>query len=75
MAANFTGWTGAVKECLDRAGLADRCDTQALAELVLTVMEGAVMQTRTFRDLGYFDRAVAQLRDYLGCLQKRTGAE
>jgi len=69
IAANFTNWTGAVKQCLDQAGLAARTDTLALAELVLNVMEGGVMQTRTHRDIGHFDRAVGQLRHYLNCLK------
>ena len=70
IAANFAAWTGAVKQCLDQAGLANRTDTLALAELVLSVMEGGVMQTRTHRDIGHFDRAMAQLRCYLECLKK-----
>ena len=41
-----------------------------MAELVLTVMEGAVMQTRTYREIGHYDRAVEQLRAYLGRLEK-----
>ena len=65
IAANFAGWTAAVKGCLDRAGLRAGTDTQGLAELVLTVMEGAVMQTRTYRDIGHYDRAVEQLRGYI----------
>ena len=69
IAANFANWTSAVRRCLDQAGLRDGIHTQALAELVLTVMEGAVMQTRTYRDISYYDRAVAQLRDYLDCLR------
>ena len=69
IAANFTGWTDAVKGCLDEAGLAERTDTQALAELVLNVMEGGVMQTRTHRDIGHFDRSVAQLHNYIDCLK------
>lgn len=69
IAANFTAWTGAVKKCLDQAGLDDRADTLALAELVLNVMEGGVMQTRTHRDVGHFDRSVEQLRAYLDCLR------
>ena len=69
MAANFAAWTGAVKQCLDEAGRAARTDTQALAELVLNVMEGGVMQTRTHRDIGHFDRSVGQLRHYLDCLK------
>ena len=69
IAANFSGWTEAVKGCLKQAGLGERADTQALAELVLTVMEGAVMQARTYRDIGHYDRAVDQLRTYLDCLK------
>jgi AcrR family transcriptional regulator len=71
IAANFAAWTEAVKACLDQAGLRAGTDTQALAELVLTVMEGAVMQTRTYRDIGHYDRAVEQLRNYLDCLTNK----
>ena len=70
MAANFSAWTSAVRRCLEQAELSPDTDQQSLAELVLTVMEGAVMQTRTFRDLGYFDRAVAQLRRHIESLRK-----
>ena len=72
IAANFAAWTGAVKGCLDQAGLAEGTDKQGLAELVLTVMEGAVMQTRTYRDIGHYDRAVEQLRRYLDCLRSKS---
>ena len=70
IAANFANWTEAVKNCLDQAGFSEATDTQALAELVLTVMEGAVMQTRTYRDIGHYDRAVGQLGSYIDCLKK-----
>jgi len=69
LAANFAGWTAAVRGCLDKAGFS-ATDTNALAELILTVMEGAVMQTRTHRDLGHYDRSVGQLRNYLELLRK-----
>ncbi|MGQ0559600.1 MAG: TetR/AcrR family transcriptional regulator [Sphingosinicella sp.] len=66
LAENFNAWTDAVRSCLVDA--ADRfppgTDFAALAELVLTVMEGAVMQSRTFRDVARFDRAIAQLRSH-----------
>lgn len=65
IAANFHAWTAAVRDCLEQAGLGKATDTQALAELVLTVMEGAVMQTRTYRDIAHYDRAVEQLRQYI----------
>jgi AcrR family transcriptional regulator len=70
LAANFTGWVDAICGCLDAAGdrLPDHVDRQALAEFVLTVMEGAVMQARTHRDVAYFDRAVAMLRTHFDAL-------
>ena len=70
LAENFEGWVGAVAECLEQAR--DRfppaADPRALAELALTVMEGGVMQARTHRDVAFFDRAVENLRRYLGLL-------
>ena len=70
LAENFTGWVEAVKACFDRAS--DRfppgTDTRALAEMAFNVMEGGVMQSRTYRRIEPFDRAVAQLRAYLEAL-------
>lgn len=70
IADNFSAWTGAIGQCLDAAAdrLRDDVDRPALAEFVLTVMEGAVMQARTYRDIVHFDRAVSQLRRYLDAL-------
>lgn len=70
LAENFRGWTDAVKHCLQSASHRFPADTdfRALAELVLNVMEGGVMQARTYRDAGPFDRAVAQLRRYFDAL-------
>src|SRR5581483_10151424 len=64
---NFDAWVAAIERCLIAAGerLPKRIDRRALAEFVLTAMEGGVMQARTHRDVGYFDRAVRQLRDHL----------
>ena len=77
LAQNFAAWTAAVRANLDAA--ADRlpagADRQALAEFVLTVMEGGVMQARTHRDLGYFDRAVAQLRTHFAGLAALAGKD
>jgi AcrR family transcriptional regulator len=66
IAENFDAWTSAIRGCLEAAGdrLAGSLDRQAAAEFVLTVMEGAVMQARTYRDVAFFDRAVTQLRAY-----------
>lgn len=70
LAANFQAWTDAVLECLLEAGsrLPDALDRLSLAEFVLTTMEGALMQARTFRDVAYFDRAVKELRNYVEIL-------
>ena len=75
LAENFTGWADAVEGCLrDAAGrLPEHTDLRALAELVLNVMEGGVMQARTYRDVAYFDRAVAQLRTHFeNLIEKET---
>ena len=72
MAENFHAWTAAIRACLEAASdrLPADADLQALAEFALTVMEGGVMQARTYRDVGYFDRAVAQLRRHFDLLTK-----
>ena len=70
IAANFDGWVGWVRKCLDDAAehLPPEVDRAALARFVLTVMEGAVMQARAYRSLEPFDSAVEVLRDYLSRL-------
>lgn len=72
MAENFKAWVAAIERCLNAAGdrLDKRVDRRALAEFVLTTMEGGVMQARTHRHVGYFDRAVRQLRDYFDLLER-----
>jgi AcrR family transcriptional regulator len=73
---NFAAWLDAIESCLDaaRARLPRRTDRRELAQLVLTVMEGGVMQARTFRDIAYFDGSVRQLRRYFDLLTRpRTG--
>lgn len=74
MADNFKVWVDAVARCLTAAGarLPKQLDRRGLAEFVLTTMEGGVMQARTHRDVGYFDRAVAQLRAYFDCLVREA---
>jgi AcrR family transcriptional regulator len=64
LAANFRAWTDAIHQCLQAAGarLPRDLDRRELAAFVLTTMEGAVMQARTFRDVASFDGAVRQLR-------------
>ena len=66
-----------MSNCLDDAGdrLPATLDRRELAELVLTVMEGGVMQARTFRDIARFDRSVRQLRLYFDRLQRDVAGE
>lgn len=72
LSANFTNWSAAVERCLDAA--ADRfpadTDRMALSRYVLTVMEGALMQARTYRDLSYFDQNIEVLRQHFRLLEQ-----
>ncbi len=74
LAMNFANWVRAVEDCLDEA--ADRfppdTDRHALAEFILTAMEGAIMQARTAQDISIFDRNVSILRAHLEMLQAQT---
>ncbi len=73
LAINFTNWSRAIEACLERAGQRlGEIDRRALSEFVLTVMEGALMQARTYRDLGYFDRNVAVLRNHFALLEEQA---
>ena len=72
---NFTNWIGAVEKCLDDAGdrIPHGTDKRALAEFILTTMEGAIMQARTARDIGVFDRNIGVLRSHMQMLEARQG--
>jgi TetR/AcrR family transcriptional repressor of nem operon len=74
LAANFRAWTDAVEACLVAAGarLPMHVDRRELARFVLTVMEGGVMQARTYRDVDYFDGTVKQLRAYFDQLEREA---
>jgi TetR/AcrR family transcriptional repressor of nem operon len=74
IAANFNGWTAAVRKCLDDAAdrLPDSVDREQLAQLVLTVMEGGVMQSRAQHAIQPFDASVGQLRNYFRSLQEQA---
>ncbi len=71
IAANFTQWVDRVETCLTDAGdrLPSNLDRRALAHFVLTTMEGAVMQARTYRTLETFDASIGQLRSYFDALE------
>jgi TetR/AcrR family transcriptional repressor of nem operon len=70
LAKNFSNWVDAIEECLDAAGerVPRGTDKRALAEFVLTTMEGGVMLARSYRDIGYFDRAIGELKQYFNRL-------
>jgi TetR/AcrR family transcriptional repressor of nem operon len=76
LAVNFSNWKAAIGQCLEAAGdrLGAGIDRAALAEFVLTVMEGAIMQARTYRDLAPFDRNVAVLRGHFELLERTASA-
>jgi AcrR family transcriptional regulator len=64
---NFAAWTARVQGWLEAAG--DR-----LARVLLTVMEGGLMQARAAGNLAPFDEAVAQLRELLEALETQARA-
>jgi AcrR family transcriptional regulator len=76
LAQNFANWVAGVRRCYEQAAelFPPGTDFQALAEFTLTIMEGGVMQARTHRDIGYFDRNVAQLRDHIDLLTRVRAA-
>lgn len=71
---NFANWIGAVEGCLGEAGerLPENLDHHSLAEFILTTMEGAIMQARTARDIGVFDRNIAVLRNHIEMLEQQS---
>lgn len=76
IAANFDNWVSAVESCLIGAGdrLPADTDKRALAEFILTIMEGGIMQARAHRDIGLFDRNISVLRSHLDLLMRQRAA-
>jgi TetR/AcrR family transcriptional regulator, transcriptional repressor for nem operon len=77
IAANFSAWTGAIRNFLAdaRDRLPADADLDGLAVFVLTVMEGGVMQSRSYRQIEPFDQSTAHLRSYFEYLQKEKTLE
>jgi TetR/AcrR family transcriptional regulator, transcriptional repressor for nem operon len=71
---NFHNWAESIRAWLEEAGdrLPADTDRRALSRMVLTVMEGGIMQTRTAASLRPFDDSVAQLRAYIEALKERA---
>lgn len=74
----FASWVERMEGLLSGSGerLPAGTDRAALARLVLSAVEGAVMQARVSRSLAPLDAVTAQLRGYLGLLAShgRTGS-
>lgn len=75
LAVNFDGWRRHVEACFEQARGRFRpgFDPARAASFTLTVMEGAVMQARTYRTLDSFDEAIASLREYLDAMTVEPG--
>jgi AcrR family transcriptional regulator len=69
IAENFTAWRQAIEICARAAGLPKPAD---VAAFVLTVMEGAVMQSRAYRSIEPYDACVRQLRIHVTALAAAT---
>lgn len=74
---NFRNWCACVEKWLHDAGdrLPRDLDRAALSRFILTIMEGAIMQSRASRNLKAFDDSVAQLRDYFHRLTSAAALE
>jgi AcrR family transcriptional regulator len=74
IAENFSGWIGAVRECLEAARdrLPEGTDVEALATYVLAVMEGGVMLSRSYGSVEPFDRTVGQLEEHFRLLARHA---
>jgi len=74
IAANFDGWTAVVRQWLQAAihRFPPDTDLDQLAQFVLTVMEGGVMQARAHRSITPYDSSVEQLRRHIDHLQNRA---
>jgi TetR/AcrR family transcriptional repressor of nem operon len=70
IAANFDGWIGAIRECVEKLKprLPRNTDLDALSSYVLVTMEGGVMLSRSARSVEPFDSAVRQLRQHFELL-------
>lgn len=73
IAENFAAWIEAIRECVVQFSkrLYKGTDPEALATFVLSVMEGGVMLSRSYRSVEPFDLAVAQLRQHFTLLVKK----
>jgi TetR/AcrR family transcriptional repressor of nem operon len=69
IAENFTAWRSAVESCVREAGIPN---PGSVAAFVLSVMEGAVMQSRAYRSVEPYDACVRQLRIHVTSLARAS---
>ncbi len=67
----FEQWRRMIVRCLEEAAdeFPPDLDREAVASFVLTIVEGAIMQSRSAGDIAPFDASVAQLRHHLNQLR------
>jgi TetR/AcrR family transcriptional repressor of nem operon len=77
IAQNFANWRVEIRRCFEAAKdrLSTDADLDQLASLVLTVMEGSVMQCAAEQSIEPFDRSIAQLRKHVTSLSRAAGRE
>ena len=75
IAANFEAWREHIRDCLDQAAdrLPSSVNRDSLATVVMTVMEGGLMQARTQHDISFYDASVEHLRAYFAYLLSEPG--
>jgi hypothetical protein len=71
---NFLNWKRYIRKWLSDASdrLPRDVDCDQLATLVLTIMEGGIMQSRAAGNLRPYDDSVAQLRAYFDLLKRQA---
>ena len=76
VAENFNGWCSWIERWLEEAAdrLPGSLDRAHMAQFILTVMEGGVMQARAHAKIDPYDACVSQLRDYMDRLLAEGGA-
>lgn len=77
VAENFKGWCEWIQKCLDEASdrLPATVQREHLAQFILTVMEGGVMQARAHASIEPFDASVEQLRAYFDLLLSQSSGQ
>jgi AcrR family transcriptional regulator len=70
LARLFAGWTDRMQQLIENAGdrISSEVDRRALAEFIMSTLEGAVLQARARRSVAPFDASTSELRRHLAAL-------